>query len=55
MGKTPRRAVLSVYRKDGIVELARGLSARGLEIVSTGGTAQRAARGRACRSPRSTR
>ena len=35
-----RRAILSVYRKDGIVELARGLAARGFEIVSTGGTAE---------------
>jgi phosphoribosylaminoimidazolecarboxamide formyltransferase/IMP cyclohydrolase len=35
-----RRAVLSVYRKDGIVDLARGLARRGFEIVSTGGTEQ---------------
>jgi len=35
-----RRAILSVYRKDGIVELARGLQSRGFEIVSTGGTAE---------------
>jgi len=34
-----RRALISVHRKDGIVELARGLTARGFEIVSTGGTA----------------
>jgi phosphoribosylaminoimidazolecarboxamide formyltransferase/IMP cyclohydrolase len=34
-----RRAVVSVYHKDGVVELARGLVARGFEIVSTGGTA----------------
>jgi phosphoribosylaminoimidazolecarboxamide formyltransferase/IMP cyclohydrolase len=34
-----KRALLSVYRKDGIVELARGLAQRGYEIVSTGGTA----------------
>ena len=34
-----RRALLSVYRKDGLVDLARGLVARGFEIVSTGGTA----------------
>jgi phosphoribosylaminoimidazolecarboxamide formyltransferase/IMP cyclohydrolase len=34
-----RRALLSVYRKDGIVDLAKGLAARGYEIVSTGGTA----------------
>jgi phosphoribosylaminoimidazolecarboxamide formyltransferase/IMP cyclohydrolase len=35
-----RRALVSVYRKDGVVELARGLSARGFELVSTGGTAR---------------
>ncbi len=34
------RAVLSVYDKTGIVELARGLSELGFEIVSTGGTAR---------------
>jgi phosphoribosylaminoimidazolecarboxamide formyltransferase/IMP cyclohydrolase len=33
------RAVLSVYKKDGVVELAQGLVARGFEVVSTGGTA----------------
>jgi phosphoribosylaminoimidazolecarboxamide formyltransferase/IMP cyclohydrolase len=37
---TAKRALLSVYRKDGIVELARGLVSRGFEIVSTGGTAE---------------
>ena len=37
---TAKRAVLSVYRKDGIVELAGGLVSRGFEIVSTGGTAE---------------
>jgi phosphoribosylaminoimidazolecarboxamide formyltransferase / IMP cyclohydrolase len=36
---TRKRALLSVYRKDGIIELARGLVQRGYEIVSTGGTA----------------
>ena len=35
-----RRALLSVYDKTGIVEFARALSARGAEIVSTGGTAR---------------
>jgi phosphoribosylaminoimidazolecarboxamide formyltransferase / IMP cyclohydrolase len=40
-----KRALLSVYRKDGIVELARGLVARGFEIISTGGTAQELRRG----------
>jgi len=36
---TARRALVSVYRKDGVVELAKGLVARGYEILSTGGTA----------------
>jgi phosphoribosylaminoimidazolecarboxamide formyltransferase/IMP cyclohydrolase len=35
-----RRAILSVHRKDGLAELGRGLSARGFELVSTGGTAE---------------
>jgi phosphoribosylaminoimidazolecarboxamide formyltransferase/IMP cyclohydrolase len=35
-----RRALLSVSDKRGIVELARGLSELGVEIVSTGGTAR---------------
>jgi phosphoribosylaminoimidazolecarboxamide formyltransferase / IMP cyclohydrolase len=35
-----RRALLSVSDKTGLVELARALSARGVELVSTGGTAQ---------------
>jgi phosphoribosylaminoimidazolecarboxamide formyltransferase / IMP cyclohydrolase len=34
-----KRALLSVYRKDGIVDLAKGLASRGFEVVSTGGTA----------------
>src|SRR5919201_725483 len=34
-----RRALVSVYRKGGVVELALGLLRRGFEIVSTGGTA----------------
>src|SRR5689334_22014390 len=33
-----RRALLSVSDKRGIVDFARGLAARGFEIVSTGGT-----------------
>jgi phosphoribosylaminoimidazolecarboxamide formyltransferase/IMP cyclohydrolase len=36
---TVKRALLSVFRKDGIVELGRALAERGFEIVSTGGTA----------------
>ena len=35
-----RRALLSVSDKTGIVELATGLAARGVELVSTGGTAK---------------
>jgi len=35
-----RRALLSVSNKRGIVELAQGLAALGVEIVSTGGTAR---------------
>ena len=34
-----RRALLAVYDKDGLVELARGLSELGVAIVSSGGTA----------------
>jgi phosphoribosylaminoimidazolecarboxamide formyltransferase/IMP cyclohydrolase len=34
-----RRALLSVSDKTGLVELARALAARGVEILSTGGTA----------------
>jgi phosphoribosylaminoimidazolecarboxamide formyltransferase / IMP cyclohydrolase len=34
------RAILSVSDKTGLVELARGLSARGVELISTGGTAR---------------
>ncbi len=36
---TIRRALLSVSDKSGVVELARALAARGVELVSTGGTA----------------
>ncbi|MGF2950934.1 bifunctional phosphoribosylaminoimidazolecarboxamide formyltransferase/IMP cyclohydrolase [Mycobacterium sp. THU-M116] len=35
-----RRALISVYDKTGLVELARGLAAAGVEIVSTGSTAK---------------
>ncbi|WP_428382306.1 bifunctional phosphoribosylaminoimidazolecarboxamide formyltransferase/IMP cyclohydrolase [Nevskia ramosa] len=34
----PRRALLSVSDKSGIVELATALAARGIELLSTGGT-----------------
>jgi phosphoribosylaminoimidazolecarboxamide formyltransferase/IMP cyclohydrolase len=36
---TIRRALISVSDKTGVVDLARGLAARGIEILSTGGTA----------------
>ncbi len=36
----PRRALLSVSDKTGLVDLGRGLVARGFELVSTGGTAR---------------
>jgi phosphoribosylaminoimidazolecarboxamide formyltransferase/IMP cyclohydrolase len=35
-----RRALISVSDKTGVVDLARGLAARGAEILSTGGTAR---------------
>src|SRR6266508_4284714 len=35
-----RRALISVSDKTGLVELARALTARGVEILSTGGTAR---------------
>ena len=34
------RALISVYDKKNIVELARSLSEKGVEIISTGGTAK---------------
>src|SRR6185436_14489071 len=34
------RAILSVSDKTGIIDLARALGARGVEILSTGGTAK---------------
>jgi len=38
--KPIRRALISVYDKTGLVELAQGLAAAGVEIVSTGSTAK---------------
>ncbi|MHA7263608.1 bifunctional phosphoribosylaminoimidazolecarboxamide formyltransferase/IMP cyclohydrolase [Arthrobacter sp. TMN-37] len=38
-----RRALISVYDKTGLEELARGLSAAGVDLVSTGSTAARIA------------
>src|SRR6185436_14538742 len=35
-----RRALISVSDKTGLVDFARGLSARNFELVSTGGTAK---------------
>jgi phosphoribosylaminoimidazolecarboxamide formyltransferase/IMP cyclohydrolase len=35
-----RRALISVSDKTGLIELARGLAERGVELVSTGGTAR---------------
>jgi phosphoribosylaminoimidazolecarboxamide formyltransferase/IMP cyclohydrolase len=35
-----RRALLSVYEKDGVVELARGLVDLGVQVLTTGGTAR---------------
>ena len=41
--KAIKRALISVYDKTGLEELARGLAEAGVEIVSTGSTAQRIA------------
>ena len=46
MGSSRRkvsRALLSVYDKAGLIDLARVLEAHGVEIVSTGSTAKRIA------------
>ena len=37
---TPRRALLSVHDKTGLVDLGRALATHGFELVSTGGTAR---------------
>ena len=37
---TIRRALLSVSDKSGLAELGKALAARGVELVSTGGTAK---------------
>jgi hypothetical protein len=39
MSQAIRRALLSVSNKEGLVDFARGLRERGVEILSTGGTA----------------
>jgi phosphoribosylaminoimidazolecarboxamide formyltransferase / IMP cyclohydrolase len=38
--RRPRRALVSVADKTGVAELARGLTERGFELVSSGGTAK---------------
>ena len=35
-----KRALISVYKKEGIVEFAKALADLGWEIISTGGTAK---------------
>ncbi len=35
-----KRAILSVYDKTGLIELARGLAAQGWELIASGGTAR---------------
>ena len=37
----PKRALISVFYKDGVVELAHYLASPGCEILSTGGTAKK--------------
>ena len=46
--KRVTRALLSVSDKTGLVDFARALAARGIELVSTGGTEKALAK-RACR------
>ena len=48
-GRSPMRALLSVYDKAGIVELGRGLHDLGWELVSSSNTARALARGRSGR------
>ena len=38
-----KRALISVWNKDGILELAKFLIHNNIEIISTGGTAQESA------------
>ena len=44
-----KRALLSVYDKTGLVDLAKGLHELGVEIVSSGEHVGRSSRPRACR------
>ena len=46
------RALISVSDKTGVVDCARALAARGIELVSTGGTARALARSGARRCAR---
>jgi phosphoribosylaminoimidazolecarboxamide formyltransferase/IMP cyclohydrolase len=40
-GRAPiRRALVSVFDKSDIVDLSKALSSKGVEIISTGGTAE---------------
>ena len=39
--KAVRRALVSVYDKSGLIELATGLHEAGVELVSTGSTASK--------------
>jgi phosphoribosylaminoimidazolecarboxamide formyltransferase/IMP cyclohydrolase len=38
--RTIKRALVSVYDKEGLIEFARGLARHGVELISTGGTRQ---------------
>ena len=38
--RTIRRALISVSEKTGLIEFARGLKSRGVQLISTGGTAK---------------
>ena len=49
-----RRALLSVSDKTGLIDLAKALAARGVELLSTGGTAK-AIREAGCRCRTSAR
>jgi len=49
-----RRALVSVYDKAGLLELAAVLAEQGVEIVSTGSTAKPAS-SRRCRTPSHSR
>ena len=40
MDRPVRRALLSVFDKDGILELGQALAAAGVELLSSGGTAR---------------